>query len=170
MARVDRALRALAESVESGEPVSLTGGTAEGNALYRRCTDVADDSTGTTTIYRGTLGGRPWCVRLLRGARLTQQRARRLLARCLTPMRASRASERVYRLARCVQARGEVRLADDLLSLSTALNERRHALIQWGLSQLAMAEGGADFDLGPYTSHCEEIRYLVGRLPTEVTT
>lgn len=94
-------------------------------------------------------------------ARLTQGRARRLLDRCVTPMRASRASERVYRLACSVQARGEVPLADDLLSLSTALNERRHAILQSWLP------GGTDRP--EYAEHCEEIRYVVGRLPSAVT-
>jgi len=161
MSPADRALRALAESVESGGPVTLAGGSAEGNALYPRCTEVADSATGTTTTYRGTLSGRPWCVRLPRGARLTQQRARRMLDRCATPMRASRASERVYHLARRVEARGEVRLADDLLSLSTALNERRHAILQSWLP------GGTDRP--EYADHCAEIGSLVGRLPSEVT-
>ena len=161
MSAADRALRALAESVESGTPVELAGGSAEGNALYRRCTELADDATGTTTTYRGTLSGRPWCVRLLRGARLQRERAQRLVDRCQSAMQASRASDRVYNLARCVHARGELRLADDLLCLGSALNERRHAILQSGLP------GG--LERPEYAEHCDEIRYLVGRLPSEVT-
>jgi len=88
--------------------------------------------------------------------RLTRDRAERVIDRCLTPMRASRASDRVHKLALRVQAQGEARYADDLLSLSTALNERRHAIIQCRL-------GSDDF-----RPHAEEVRYLIERLPRTV--
>lgn len=58
---------AIMLSVELGRPVTLRGGTDDGNARYDQCTDLADNVSGTSTTYNGTaLDGRKWCVHLLR--------------------------------------------------------------------------------------------------------
>lgn len=64
------------------------------------------------------------------GYALCQHRARRFALRCVTPSLASRAGERVYKLGLAAQAREEFQLARDYFTLATALNEKRHGLIQ----------------------------------------
>lgn len=88
--------------------------------------------------------------------RLSEVRARRFCANCSNPARASRASDRVHRLALRAQAREEYGLARDYFTLSTALNERRHALIQYRLSNGRGNEAYAD--------HTREVQALLDRI------
>lgn len=88
--------------------------------------------------------------------RLSEVRARRFCANCSNPARASRACDRVHRLGLAAQAREEYRLASDYFTLSTALNERRHALIQYRLS------GG--LGNAAYADHTREVQALLDRI------
>ena len=93
-----------------------------------------------------------------RSRRITRARARASIDACgLSPARASRASERVYRLGVSAQGREEYALARDYFTLSSALNERRHALIQYGLSEGKGNEA--------YAEHSREVQHQLGRLP-----
>lgn len=97
--------------------------------------------------------------------RLTRQRARQVLFARETPAQASRAGERVYRLGLCAQAREEYGLARDYFTLSTALNERRHALIQWGLATLALTNGFDDErHRVAHADHTREAQALLNRI------
>ena len=89
---------------------------------------------------------------------VTKKRAQKIMDLAgLKAGRLSRASEQIYKLGLKASLNGNNKLASDLFYLSNIIHERRHAVIQYGLSG---GKGNKE-----YNEHVSEINRMMGFLP-----